>query len=120
MLKLTTFILVSLVVVISVAKENSASIEPDRNAIRETFSKNSSDILACSKENPSVQGQLTLDFEIDENGKATNVKANKKSSVVKDEKMVKCLADKMKSWNFPKSPRGQIVNIVYPLVFSQE
>lgn len=99
------------------AKENSAKGVPDKNGIRLTFEKHQNDLIECSKENPTVQGKLALDCDIDENGKASNIMANEESSQIKDEKMVACLRNKMASWEFPKSAKGETIHISYPLSF---
>ena len=117
--KLMMFACIALATVFASAKENTGQASLDKNGIRETFTKNQADIQACANENPTVKGKLALDCDIDENGKALNIKANEQSSFVKDEKMVTCLKNKMASWEFPKSSKGQVVHISYPLAFSK-
>lgn len=71
------------------------------------------------KQNPDLEGTVIVDFKIDDTGSVKNTKANTSKSSLKDEKVHRCITEKMSTWKFPAAPKGQVAVISYPFRFQK-
>lgn len=100
----------------------------DRDGIRRAFFQNQKEVQGCYSEelkNPEnkeerLSGKLVLDFDITDEGKITRSAYSAKKSTLHNESLAKCISEKMKTWTFPKAPKGQTVQVFYPLAFSKK
>lgn len=92
----------------------------DREGIRRVIRDNRGLIRACYNEalnrNESLSGKLVLHWDIEEDGRVS--KAGVVTNGLGDEEMASCVLNRLRLWNFPPPPRGQIGRITgYPFVF---
>ena len=105
----------------------------DREGIRKTFLDHQKDLMGCynkalanakkktketGKESQSLAGKMTLDFTIDEDGSVMYMQMDSGRSNLKDMGVAGCIIKQGYSWIFPKPPKGQTVQVFYPLAFS--
>jgi hypothetical protein len=64
---------------------------------------------------PGLQGKLVLEWVINANGSVGKVK--QKTSTLKNPGVASCIMDRLRRWQFPK-PRGGVVIVSYPFIFS--
>jgi len=70
-------------------------------------------------ENPNLEGTITVRFGIDEHGKVVFCKIMK--STMNDSVFEQSVVDIVKKWQFgPINNPGDVTEVVYPFVFSQE
>lgn len=67
--------------------------------------------------NQLARGSMEWRWVIDNEGRASDLNLIKSS--IKDEKMVKCVRDKIASWRFPRPERGA-VEVRYPFEFTRD
>ena len=71
------------------------------------------------KEKPGVEGKITIKFAIDEFGNV--IFCNVIESTVKDDSLENQITEKIKKWIFLKIDKpGDVTEVVYPFVFSQD
>ena len=92
----------------------------DREGIRRVIRKNRGLIRACYNaalnRNENLNGKLVLQWDIEEDGTVSQTRVVK--SDLTDSRMASCILNRLKLWQFPPPPRGQIGRITgYPFVF---
>lgn len=107
----------------------------DREGIRKTFLNHNKDLAGCynnilkqaqetakrtNKEMPNLSGKLVLDFSIGEDGLVEHIQVDPKKSTLSHRKLEGCIAKLAYSWQFPKPPSGQTVQVFYPMSFSSK
>ncbi|MCC6137301.1 MAG: AgmX/PglI C-terminal domain-containing protein [Bdellovibrionaceae bacterium] len=100
----------------------------DREGIRRTFFTHQKEIQHCyekevKKSNNSdsnLNGKLVLDFDIIDEGKITRAAYSAQKSTLHNEVLTSCITEQMKTWTFPSPPKGQTVQVFYPLAFSKK
>ncbi len=71
------------------------------------------------REKPGIQGKIYVKYRIDENGDVISSKVVKSS--MHDRKLENTIAKKIKTWKHcPINKSGDITEVVYPFVFSQD
>lgn len=94
----------------------------DQDAIRATIRDHIANVRKCYdvelKNNPSLNDIVVVDFEINDKGKVTKASVNKENSKIILAKQAECLVMSLKTWTFPKAPKGQTAAISYPFVIS--
>lgn len=73
-----------------------------------------------SKKSKKIGGKLVVEFDIDDKGKVGMAEIKKESTDLNDPEVMRCVLAAIKSWDFPKAPKGDTFRIVYPFVFSAE
>jgi len=90
----------------------------NRDEISQVFSRNREDtescILSVVGADSQVEGKVYVRFEIELDGKVSSAKYVADRSTYKNEKLGKCLAEKIKTWRFPILPGEETVEITYP------
>jgi hypothetical protein len=91
------------------------------DVFEETVDKKKGDVTDCyatAKETKAdLAGKLTVDFTIGGDGKVSETKVDP-SSTLKDDGLNKCVDDKAKTWEFPKTRDGQPMVLPYSFSFS--
>jgi hypothetical protein len=99
-----------------------ASMGIDREGVREVVRDHLPEIKLCydaaRERNPKIKGKLTMNWEVDDQGRASKVEADPSRSSLSDERVITCISDAIKTWNFPKAPQGTTAEIHYPINFS--
>ena len=106
------------------ASEDKAKPSVNREGIRTTFRSNTPDIRNCYVQGLAIDdelaGTLFLEFKIDPNGKATDIKSNPDKTTMDDETVQSCVYGAMKNWNFPINTSGKMTKVRYPLNFGRK
>lgn len=102
----------------SAFKEEEAGM--DREAIRLVVKDHVKDIHGCYeaglRTKPGLVGKIILEWNIETNGSAHDVKVEHSlDSVVES-----CLIEKLKTWEFPHPPKGKATYVSYPFTFTTE
>lgn len=96
----------------------------DRDGIRTAVEKNVHDLHICYKallkKEPTAAGEIVVNFDIDDKGRAVSIEINSEKSTVKDSAMQSCIVGRIKGWHLPKSPRKQFTTITYPFKFDSK
>ena len=92
----------------------------DEHDVKKRMEKNQEAFRNCyveaSKENPSLQGSLTLEWDINETGKV--VKAEAVKSTFNSKQMDNCMVNHLKSIRFSPAPAAQIVHASHPFHYA--
>ena len=94
----------------------------DRDEIKKAIFNHKNEIHQCyekrfnKKSRP--QGKVVLNFSIEKGGQVVSAEVNERASQLTDKKIHQCLIEKLKTWKFPDPPKGQVVEIIYPLFFN--
>ena len=90
----------------------------NRDEITQVFSRNREDTENCTFSilgaDSKANGKVYVRFEIELDGKVSSSKYVADRSTLKNEKLGKCLAEKIKTWRFPVLPGEETVEITYP------
>jgi hypothetical protein len=93
-------------------------IEP--NLIERIILKNKYELQLCYelalRRNQLTSGKMEWSWRIDTRGKISQLELV--SSSIQDRSMVRCIREKIASWNFPRPRRGS-VEVSYPFTFSK-
>lgn len=91
----------------------------DHEAIRDAIWLESVEVQACYvkalKDMPELKGKLVIAFEVDETGKAKNLKRETGTILNKD--VFSCVAKALEAAEFPPAASGTVVSVKYPFVF---
>lgn len=111
----------NLVFAISLIVSFSAFAESFREEVRGVMKGNLPSISACYsealKKDASLKGRLVLDWDITDQGAATNVKV--KFTDIKSEEIINCVKDHISKFKFPSAPVKSVANINYPFAFGR-
>ena len=92
-------------------------------AIRAEVKGHLNDVKACYvsslKQKPENEGKIVVDWEVSETGEVTKAVINEAKSTLKDTAVHLCITEKFKTWKFPAAPKGQVVTVSYPFVFTK-
>lgn len=90
----------------------------DRAVIQATIAKYLSQIRACYerglRQKPGLTGQVTMDFEVNGDGKLNFAKVRK--TTLEHEAVESCISRVMLTWQFPKPVGGTLVKVNYPFM----
>lgn len=90
----------------------------DRAVIQATIAKYLSQIRACYerglRQKPGLTGQVTMDFEVNADGKLNFAKVRK--TTLEHEAVESCISRVMLTWQFPKPVGGTLVKVNYPFM----
>jgi hypothetical protein len=67
---------------------------------------------------PELQGDLTLFFVLDAEGKVKEAAVNEQRSTLKHEEIVKCAVEELRKLKFPPSSKGLETKVNYPFNFN--
>lgn len=105
----------------------------DREGIRNTFIKKEKELFECyntalilakdsakkaGKDLGDFSGKMVFDFSIDEDGSVIYIQLAKDKSKFQSERVAGCISKLVYSWKFPQPPKGQTVQVFYPMSFS--
>jgi hypothetical protein len=89
-----------------------------REEIEKVIRSHSEDTFSCFESHLSkgtkAEGKLYISFDIESEGKVSNVRYNSERSTYKNEKLGACLAEKAKKWRFPVLYTEETLQINYP------
>lgn len=89
-----------------------------RYAINATIAKYINQVRKCYEDqlisNPSLEGMVTVNFEISASGMLNY--SNIKKSSLNNKNVEKCITNRMMTWKFPKPKGGTSVNVNYPFM----
>jgi outer membrane biosynthesis protein TonB len=68
--------------------------------------------------NPNLEGELIIDWSVNDKGGVEEAQINEAKSTLTDANVEACVVGKLRSWKFPSAPKGQVVKVSYPLVFT--
>jgi TonB family protein len=90
----------------------------DKVVIRDVIHRNRQQIQYCYEiqlaKHAGLAGKLAVAFVIGPDGKVQQ--AHVARSTLNDPELEQCVADRFKSWTFPKPKGGGIVQVTYPVV----
>jgi len=90
--------------------------------IRDVVVAHLKDVKACYEEQikkgDQSSGQIDLQWQINDQGQVTQVKANKKTSTYKNIQAQNCISEEIKSLKFPPAAPHQSMTITYPFNFA--
>ena len=91
----------------------------DQEAIRDAIWLESDEVQACYvkalKDIPGLKGKLVVAFEVDETGKAKNLK--RETGTILNQDIFSCVAKALEAAEFPPAASGTVVSVKYPFVF---
>ncbi|OFZ31032.1 MAG: hypothetical protein A2622_00045 [Bdellovibrionales bacterium RIFCSPHIGHO2_01_FULL_40_29] len=82
-----------------------------RNVVR----NNLKEFRTCIQNTKSAESyKVVIDFTIDDNGAVLSANIDQIKSKINNEELYQCMIDKLKSWKFPKAPKGKTISVKYP------
>lgn len=113
---LILFVYVSILSVISFAKEKVSTEKYEKPIIRFLPA-----MQMCRESTTTqtflVSGKVVVDYEVNDKAELQRLKINEEKTTLKDLNLQKCVIDTMKKIKFPKAPNGKTVKISYPIIF---
>ncbi len=99
--------------------------EIDREGIRKVFFDNARALRSCYEralnKTSTLSGKLVLDFDIGPGGQVTGQpRIRQAMSTFYSAGMAECISNRLRGWRFPPPPRNNVVNVLYPLAFSNK
>lgn len=95
--------------------------QADREGIRKTIQQHFHELRDCYEksidERPGAEGKVVMEFDIGADGRAAVVRV--KEAGPKIAHITPCVAERLKSWQFPMPPANEIVTVAYPFYFSE-
>lgn len=96
--------------------------------IRGVVRSNLKDVKACYKLmlerrdfTGEREGKVVIAWSVDSSGKVVKESVVDDKTTLKNAELHSCIFEKLKTWEFPKAPEGQFINITaYPFVFKDE
>lgn len=98
--------------------------EVDRKGISQTMFRHRKHVSNCygqaltKKGQEKLKGKIMMQFNIGQDGRARAVQALDKESTIQNSDLKDCIVKGLESWEFPIHPRGEVITVKYPLVFS--
>lgn len=93
----------------------------DRETVRKVVRQHRREMKYCYEKelqkNPSLQGQVTVEFTISGNGEV--MAAIVTESTLGTAAVEQCMQQKIRNWTFPNPKRGKMVKVTYPFNFSR-
>ena len=90
-----------------------------REAVAKVINENLGQVQYCYErallKKPGLKGKLVLEWQISSSGRVSRVR--QKMSTIQSAEVASCIIGKLKRWRFPK-PRGGVVVVSYPFIFS--
>ena len=100
----------------------SLAASDEAEAIRSAVKGNLKDVKACYesslKQKPENEGKIVVDWVVSDTGEVTKAVINEAKTTLNDTTVHLCITDKIKTWKFPAAPKGQLVTVSYPFVFT--
>jgi len=103
-------------------KENSgleAMGSLDKELIKKVIQSHRNEIASCYEaqltEHPKLIGKVVIKFLITSTGSVAT--ASTTQTTVNNSEMEKCIADSVRTWQFPKPKGGGVVVVSYPFMF---
>jgi hypothetical protein len=94
----------------------------DSEAIRKTIRDHLREVRQCFesqlKVDPDLEGKIVLEWNIVEDGSVSRVEI--KEDFSKPNSASGCIADRLKSWHFPKPAKDRIGRVSYPFMVVQK
>jgi hypothetical protein len=91
----------------------------DRELIRRVIQEHAAQIRYCYEQqlalNPKLQGKVSITWVIQGDGSATSAKVDG-ATTLQDDKVHRCMMDRIMSWQFPKPKGGGVAVITYPWI----
>jgi hypothetical protein len=91
----------------------------DRELIRRVIQEHAAQIRYCYEQqlalNPKLQGKVAITWVIQADGSATSAKVDG-ATTLQDDKIHRCMMERITSWQFPKPKGGGVAVITYPWI----
>jgi hypothetical protein len=91
----------------------------DKELIRRVIQEHAAQIRYCYEQqlalNPKLQGKVSITWVIQGDGSATSAKVDG-ATTLSDDKVHRCMMDRIMSWQFPKPKGGGVAVITYPWI----
>jgi len=88
----------------------------DKDAIRRVVLENMRQIKACYdralNKDPALHGKIVMSWVLNDKGRVTS--ANVSSTTMNSSEVEQCMISRLKTWQFPATPKGQEADITYP------
>ncbi len=92
----------------------------DKELIRQVIHQHKSEVRYCYEleltKNPKLRGKTAVKFLISGSGAVTA--SSVVESTVRSDELERCVAGRVRTWQFPKPPGGGTVSVTYPFVFT--
>jgi len=98
--------------------------EVDRKGISQTMFRHRKHMSHCygealtKKGQEKLKGKIMVQFNIGQDGRAREIQALNKESTIQDKDLNNCIVKGLESWEFPVHPKGEVITVKYPIVFS--
>lgn len=94
-----------------------------KGEIRDVVKTHSAEMRQCYqaalKKNPKLQGKLTFQWSIDDEGQAKNILLNERKSNLTHQQLIDCMTGELAKWKFEAAPPGMTIEVNYPFVFNK-
>lgn len=111
------FILITLLIAPAMA---FATAFPNKEGYKKKIKANMAGFQKCYKAalktNPELKGEVTLDWDIGDNGKVHRAEA--KNSTLNAPEVETCMLEKLKTIRFPPANASQVMTVNYPFSFA--
>lgn len=94
----------------------------DRDAIRRVVQENMRQIKACYEralnKDPALHGKVVMSWVLNDKGRVTA--ASVSSTTMNSSEVEQCMISRLRTWQFPATPKGQEADITYPFAFAAQ
>jgi TonB family protein len=87
----------------------------DKAAIRDVIHRHREEIVSCYDQGRLVMGKVVVKFVIAAPGNVSSAEVFQ--STMSDERLERCIVERVRTWEFPKPTGGGIVKVTYPFLF---
>ena len=102
----------------------SYEADSHKELVRAAISAHGFEVRMCYKDNQKklkgAQGKIVFDFEVNDQGKLIKSELNEKKTTLRNVNLTNCLKEKINTWMFPASPKGQVVKVTHPFQFKNK
>lgn len=108
-------------VLVSCATVELAKVsELNREEVKKVFVSHQNEIEGCHNQVPQKEkalGKMVFEFEVNDAGKVIHSAWVDDKSSLKNEPLGACIAEKIKTWDFPKAASTETAFVYYPVLF---
>ncbi|HUL59612.1 MAG TPA: adventurous gliding motility protein GltG [Anaeromyxobacteraceae bacterium] len=92
----------------------------DKELIRRVIQEHAAQIRYCYEQqlaiNPKLSGKVSIKWIINADGSASGAQVDAGSTTLADDKVHRCMMERIQSWQFPKPKGGGMAVITYPWI----
>ncbi len=94
----------------------------DRDAIRRVVLENMRQIKACYdralNKDPGLHGKVVMSWVLNDRGRVTSARIS--NTTLNSTEVEQCMVSRLRTWQFPATPKGQEADITYPFAFAAQ